>query len=68
MKQILVIPTWVLVNIFTSFLPVRHLWRGRKFTLSDWAKHSTDATIAFSIFFWISGVCEVFAILYLIKN
>jgi len=60
MKQILVIPTWILARIAILFLPKNHAWKNRRFTLIDWAEHSTEVNNSFSLFFWISGMCLLF--------
>ncbi len=65
MKQLLVLPTWILVNLATPFLPRTHKWSGKKFTLKNWANHSTETNNMFSVFFWIWKIGLV--ILFIIK-
>lgn len=56
MKLILVLPTFIIVRCIVPFLPKEHLWYKKKFTLKDYAQKSTDANMAFSFFFWITGL------------
>lgn len=56
MKKLLVFPTWLLVRFFIPFLPEEHIWKGRKFSLSDWSYHSTKLNIQFGTFFWVAGI------------
>ncbi len=56
MKQIIVLPTWVLVRIMIPFLPKNHAWKNRRFSLKNWAEHSRDLNDAFSILFWVNGI------------
>lgn len=53
-KKILVLPTWLLMK--TVFLPAGHPWKGKRITLGEWARSSTQENIAFSIFFWVGGL------------
>lgn len=55
MKQLLVLPTWIIARCITPFLPKEHQWSGKKFGLKDWAAKSTDNNLAFSFFFWITA-------------
>lgn len=59
MKKILVFPTWIIVRIVIPFLPKNHPWKNKKFSLENWAKHSTQANDMCSLFFWIAVVCEI---------
>lgn len=62
MKKLIVLPTWILVRLMIPILPKKHAWKNRKFTLADWAEHSTDLNNAFSVFFWGSGICLFFVL------
>ncbi len=57
MKQLLVLPTWLIIRVIQPLLPQEHDWKFRTFNLKDWAKHSTELNNAFSLFFWVSAVC-----------
>jgi hypothetical protein len=61
-NKIIVLPTWILIRLFLPLLPATHPWYGRKFTLRDWAEHSTEITRVFSLFFWISTFCIIILI------
>jgi hypothetical protein len=63
MKQILVLPTWILLKIAMPFFPKKHEWKGRRFTLLDWSEHSTEVNNMFSFFFWIAGSCLFIVVL-----
>jgi hypothetical protein len=57
MRRLLVFPTWVIVRIMLPFLPKGHPWKGRRFTLRDWAQGSTEANDLFSMAMWVGGIC-----------
>ena len=46
------IPTWLLTNLITQFLPKTHEWHKRHFTLHDWAHGRTDLTMKFDSVLW----------------
>lgn len=65
MKKLLVLPTWILLGLMKPSLSKEHPWKNKKFTLTDWAKHSTDMNNYFSFLFWI-GIAGLFFSLYMI--
>jgi hypothetical protein len=37
MKQIIHFPTWILAVIIRPFLSADHVWKNKKFTLTEWS-------------------------------
>jgi len=66
MKQLLTLPTWVLVRILIPILPKKHIWKNRKFTLKYWAEHSTQLNDSFSMFFWVNAIALLFFIVFIL--
>lgn len=66
-KKFWVLPSWLLVNIITPFLPKKHLWKNKHFYLSDWSKNATFATFALSFCLWYSFVM-IFVFLIIINK
>jgi len=64
--KILILPTWIFVNLLTPILPKHHIWYKRKFTLSEWVNGSTDITFGLSIMLWSNLLALIFLICYLI--
>lgn len=64
--KVMMIPTWLLVNLLTPILPKNHPWKGKKFTLQDWTTNATDVSFAISIMLWANFLSIVFIITYLI--
>lgn len=56
MKQLLTLPTWIIAKLTIPFLPKNHAWKNKKFTLKDWADHSTNLNNQFSLTFWSFGI------------
>lgn len=54
MKKLIVLPTWIIVRLTTPLLSKEHVWKNKKFTLTDWAENGTDLTYAFSILLWMN--------------
>ncbi len=53
MKQLLVLPTWLILKAATPFLPDDHELKWRNITLKDWADHSTHLNDMCSYVFWV---------------
>ena len=51
-NNICALPTWILGNIFTEFLPKSHPWKNRWFKLSDWANVRTETTKYLDFALW----------------
>lgn len=66
MKQLIVFPGWVIIRCTNRFLPNTHPWKDRKFSLKDWAEHSTELNNEYSITFWICGICVIIALISLL--
>lgn len=65
MKELLVLPTWILVRMVIPFLSSKHIWYKRKFTLMEWYSGSTDINKYFSVYFWVSSFCLIIASLFI---
>jgi len=46
------LPTWIMTNAMTPFMPSTHPWKWRWFTLSEWAVSRTPLTILFDTLAW----------------
>jgi hypothetical protein len=64
--KILLLPTWVLIRLMTPILPKSHLWKNKKFTLTDWSNGATDFTYSISIILWINFLTLLFVLFYMI--
>lgn len=53
MKQIVVLPTWILVRLIIPFLSNHHLLKNSNISLKNWAKNSTELNTQFSVIFWV---------------
>lgn len=51
MKQVLILPTWVLMKLTLPLLPKSHLFKGKEITLKDWAENGTQLNYGFSMLF-----------------
>jgi len=60
MKQLLTLPTWILVRTLIPFLPKKHDWKNKRFSLKNWSEHSTKLNNTFSIMFWLNGLILIF--------
>ena len=58
-------PTWILVRSTSQFLPENHPWKGRAFTLREWADGQTEKCRMFDACFWAVGVLWTVIILQL---
>jgi len=69
MKQILIIPTWLLTNLLIKFIRTEdHPWYGRYFTLEDWADHATPLNYSIAIVLWIQVISIIVFLTTLICN
>jgi len=50
------IPTWFLTCLLEPFLPASHPWKGKYYSLSEWARGQTSMCKEFDWVFWIGGV------------
>lgn len=64
--KVLMIPTWLLVNLMIPILPKTHPWKGKKFTLQDWTNGSTNITFSLSILLWGNFLSLLIVLTYLI--
>lgn len=56
MRKIMMLPTWVLVNIMTPILPKNHPWKNKHFSLKDWSDNATNLTFWLSFMMWYSFI------------
>lgn len=63
-EDLYAIPTWVITNAATPFLPRKHPWRWRWFELHDWARSRTPFCSAYDSVLWCVTVEAV--VLYLL--
>lgn len=66
MRKILVFPTWVIVRLLIPFLPAKNPWHKKRFTLSNWAEHSTKINDTASANFWMSAFMIAVLIIYIL--
>jgi hypothetical protein len=56
MKQILVLPTWLIYKAITPLLDKNHPWKGIKIGLKEWSLESTNLNNYYSLGFWLMPV------------
>lgn len=56
LDQFFALPTWMITNSITPFLPESHPWCGRRFGLATWAAKETVLCRAFDAVAWVSVV------------
>jgi hypothetical protein len=61
--NILLFPTWLLVNILDIFLPITHPWHKRYFSMRDWRLGSTKENYAFSFLFWFNFIVVIYGLI-----
>lgn len=54
LTMFLTLPVWAVVRLCDRFLASDHPWKGRKFTLSEWAEGATLFNVALGFWFWLS--------------
>lgn len=62
MNRLIVLPIWIMLQMFRPCLPKEHVWKARTPSLTQWAAHGTSATYLLSIFFWMCPFTMMFAI------
>lgn len=56
------LPSWILANVATTFLPAKHPWKKKRFSLVDWAENRTDLCEICDFTFWVTFPMSVTAI------
>lgn len=64
--KLLILPSWILINLLTTILPTKHPWYKRKFNLNDWSNGATSLTFGLSILLWSNLLSLIIVITYLI--
>jgi hypothetical protein len=54
--NILLFPTWMLVNIMNRFVSAIHPWHKKYFSMAVWRTGSTKTNYNFAILFWFTGI------------
>ncbi len=52
MEKWMSLPTWLLTNLVTPFMPKGHPWHRRYFTLEDWAECQTPMCQEYDFGLW----------------
>ena len=66
-KHWFALPTWALTHLLNPFLPMNHAWKGRLFTLTEWAEGETELCKDFDAMGWMS-LCNVAFIIWFLYN
>ena len=53
------LPTWMMTKAVCPFLPRKHPWKDRKFSLREWSDGRTLLCKALDLLFWVGWAAEL---------